>query len=290
MSCQYRRACNTLNEFADDIIAKALSRSASISEDNTAGKDERASLIESLLSDLQDDTVAVRKVVMDLFIAGQNMTGTMAAWLLAQLEANPDVFQRIRSEILDTFGPEDAPRAPLTWDNLKSCKSLQHAILETLRMYPLLPNIGRNAKCDTTLPYGGGADGSEPIAVPKGAFVTVNTYLMHRRAEDWGSDGWEFNPDRWKGRKYGPEYAPFGAGPRVCVRSCIALRLLDLADGEQVGQAVAKAEISYMVARLMQRYSEIQAPSGQHNLTKGYKAIVAPKYGVKLCLREARRP
>lgn len=93
---------------------------------------------------------------------------------------------------------------------------------------------------------------------------------MHRREQDWGADAWSFNPDRWLGRKFGPEYAPFGGGPRVCV-----------------GQHIAKAEMAYLLARILQRYTEIKAPDGQDNLEKGYKAIVAPKNGVKIRLRAA---
>lgn len=150
-------------------------------------------------------------------IAGQNMTGTTAAWLFAQLERHPEIYKQVREEVLAKFGTEHEPKEPLIWSNMKACTTMQNVILETLRMYPLLANIGRNAKCDTVLPQGGGPDGLQPIAVPKGATVTCNVYLTHRREEEWGSDAWEFRPDRWIGRKFGPEYAPFGGGARICV-------------------------------------------------------------------------
>lgn len=145
------------------------------------------------------------------------MTGTMAAWVFAQLEAHPDMFQRVRAEVLEMFGTEQDPRSPMTWENLKACRTLQNVMFETLRCYPLLANIGRNAACDTVLPRGGGPDGSLPIAVPKGTTMALNVYLMHRREEEWSADSSEWKPDRWIGRKFGPEYAPFGAGPRICV-------------------------------------------------------------------------
>ena len=31
---------------------------------------------------------------------------------------------------------------------------------------------------------------------------------LHRREEEWGQDSWEWKPDRWEGRKIGPEYVP----------------------------------------------------------------------------------
>lgn len=214
---QYRRACSTLNSFADGLIQKAVERSSQSAKQH----DEQESvadfaLVDSLVEEFKDP-VMVRDLVMDLFIAGQNMTGTIAAWVFAQLERNPVVFRDLRREIIDMFGTEHNPKAPIIWDNLRACTQLQHVIHETLRMYPLLANIGRNAKRDTVLPRGGGPDGTQPIAVPRGTSLTCNVYLMHRSQEDWNEDAWEFKPSRWAGRKFGPEYAPFGAGPRICI-------------------------------------------------------------------------
>ncbi|KXT05195.1 hypothetical protein AC578_8433 [Pseudocercospora eumusae] len=266
-SPRYRKACATLNKFADDLIARAIDRRRGVPD----GVDiAEFGLVDSLVKDI-GDPIQIRNLVMDLFIAGQNMTGTMAAWVFAQLEAHPDIFQRVRAEVLDKFGAEEAPLAPLTWDNLRSCTTMQHVILETLRMYPLLANIGRNAKRDTVLPRGGGEDGMQPIAVPKGAAITANVYLMHRREQEWGEDAWDFKPDRWIGRKIAADYAPFGMGPRICV-----------------GQQLTMTEMSYLMARMMQHFSEMKAPEGQDNLTKGYRVVVAPKNGVKVRLRRCR--
>lgn len=158
-------------------------------------------------------------------------------------------------------------------------------------MYPLLANIGRHAKCDTVLPRGGGEDGSLPIAVPKGAAVTCNVYLLHRRQEEWGEDAWEFNPDRWIGRKFGPEYAPFGMGPRVCVgrESLLFFSFFPpcLTDLSSSLEHLSMTEISFLIARMMQHFSEMKSPEGQDDLTKGYRVVVAPKNGVKVKLRRA---
>jgi len=46
-------------------------------------------------------------------------------------------------------------------------------------------------------------------------------------------------------------------------------------------------ELSFLVTRMIQRFSGIKAPAGQDNLTKGYRAVVAPKNGVSVRLRQA---
>ncbi|KAK5125949.1 hypothetical protein LTR85_011304 [Meristemomyces frigidus] len=268
-SPQYRHACATLNHFADRLIAQAISRASAAYIDENGMADGKFRLIDNLVRDV-GDPVEIRNIILDLFIAGQNMRGTMAAWVFAQLEHHPEVFRCVREEVLDKFGTEGELKEPVTWSSLKACSTMQHVILETLRMYPLLANVGRNAKCDTVLPRGGGPDGQQPVAVPKGATVTCNVYLMHRGEEAWGSDACQFRPDRWVGRKLGPEYAPFGGGPRVCI-----------------GQQLTMTEISLLLVRMMQRFSDIQAPQGQDNLVKGYRAVLAPKNGVKVRLRRA---
>ena len=213
---QYRTACATLVRFADNLIVEAVHHCKDMSEEDLKLSDDGYGMIAGMAREL-GDPVKIRNLAMDLFIAGQNMTGTMAAWAFACLERHPDVFGRLRTEVFAKFGTEDDPLAPMTWNNLRACTTLQHVIMETMRMFPLIANVGRNAKCDTVLPRGGGSDGLQPIAVPKGAAVVCNVYLMHRREQEWGHDALEWKPDRWAGRRYGPEYSPFGAGPRVCI-------------------------------------------------------------------------
>lgn len=84
----------------------------------------------------------------------------------------------------------------MTWDRLQQCQLLSNCINETMRLYPTLPNIGRQTIRDTVLPTGGGEDGQQPLALPKGTVVMCCLYLMHRRPEEWGADTEEFRPER----------------------------------------------------------------------------------------------
>ena len=86
-----------------------------------------------------------------------------------------------------------------------------------LRLYPVVPVNLREAVKDTTLPVGGGEDGSKPVFVPKGTQVDYSVHVMHRLPHLWGEDADEFRPERWVGRKPGWEYLPFNGGPRICL-------------------------------------------------------------------------
>lgn len=138
-------------------------------------------------------------------------------------------------KVLDIFGAHDEPsKIEMTWDTLQKCDKIGRCVNETMRLYPTLPSIGRAANKDTSLPTGGGENGTQPVAVAKGTVVMCSLYLMHRRNQEWGEDTGKWIPERCKaptfyhhtqrrltfakgiGRTPGHEFAPFGGGPRIC--------------------------------------------------------------------------
>ena len=94
-----------------------------------------------------------------------------------------------------------------------------------LRLYPSVPINSRFALEATTLPRGGGADGSKPVMVRKGDAVAYAAYAMHRRKSLYGEDADSFRPERWDPdennavnlKKIGWGYLPFNGGPRICL-------------------------------------------------------------------------
>jgi cytochrome P450 len=91
-----------------------------------------------------------------------------------------------------------------------------------LRIYPPVAINARMAATSTTLPTGGGPDGTAPIYVAKGQHVIFFTWSPHRSTTVWGPDALEFRPERWE--ELGDEkiqsveggYFPFLLGPRAC--------------------------------------------------------------------------
>jgi cytochrome P450 monooxygenase len=68
----------------------------------------------------------------------------------------------------------------------------------------------RQAANDTTLPRGGGPDGSQPIFVEKGDIAHCNRYLLHRDESYWGADAAEFKPERWENARPLWNFVPYG--------------------------------------------------------------------------------
>ncbi|KAL3476590.1 cytochrome P450 [Aspergillus californicus] len=126
-----------------------------------------------------------------------------------------------------------------TWEQIGSLQYTRWVIQETLRLYPPTTSNARIANKDTTLPNGGGADGSSPIFVPKGGIVHFSTWARHRQGTDFGEDPESFYPGRWQHLSPDvPGFLPFNKGPRICP-----------------GQHVAMAVITYIVARTFQTFA-----------------------------------
>lgn len=151
---------------------------------------------------------------------------------------------KLREEILATVGPEDEP----TYRDLKDMSYLKAVVNETLRLYPAVPYNTRVALRDTTLPKGGGPDGSQRVGVLEGMVMAYSPYIMQRRPDlyppvsDTFADVNQFSPERWEHwHPKGHEYVPFNAGPRICV-----------------GQQFALTEMAYVLCRMFQRYGRVE--------------------------------
>lgn len=186
------------------------------------------------------DPVELRSQLLNILLAGRDTTASLLSWTMMLLARHPQIFHKLRQAILDTFGTYTQPN-PITFAGLKSCQYLQHTLNESLRLYPVVPMNRRTAVRDTTIPRGGGPDGTLPVFVPKGGAVGYNVHIMHRRKDLWGDDAEEFHPERWLNRKPGWDYIPFNGGPRICI-----------------GQQFALTEAGYVLVRLLQRFDHIE--------------------------------
>jgi len=106
---------------------------------------------------------------------------------------------KLRREIMGAVGPTAQP----TYENLKPIKFLQNILNETLRLYPVVPYNVRRSLHNTTLPTGGGQDGTQPIGILTDTPVACSTLVMQRRADLYPppESGFpaldKFVPERW---------------------------------------------------------------------------------------------
>lgn len=108
---------------------------------------------------------------------------------------NPAVLDKLRSEVSVVLGKDKN----ITRTHVQRMPYLHNVIKETLRLYPPVPINSRFCNKVTTLPRGGGPDGSSPILVREGMPVAYSVYHMQRREDLYGPDPLAFRPERWDG-------------------------------------------------------------------------------------------
>jgi cytochrome P450 len=270
---KWRRAVKTVRSFVNRYVQQALEQERMRADEKTGEEEETGDY--NLLSELAKQThdpIELRDQILGVLVAGRDTTAVLLSWTLAELAIHPKLYSELRSSILSTFGPDPtSPTTPLTFASLKSHHPIQNFLNEVLRLHPIVPLNNRLCVNDTILPVGGGADGTQPIAVQKGELVNFVVYQMHRRKDIWGEDADEFKPDRWEGRKIGWEFVPFSGGARVCL-----------------GQQYALTEASYLLVRLLQTYDRVEHADGaEARLKKNFGLTMFPANGCKVRMRKA---
>lgn len=241
----YKENNKVVNEFVRHYVNLALQKGSLEKKAEEGHGKEKYVFLEELAKQTRDPE-EIKAQLLNILLAGRDTTASLLSWLFHQMLRNPEVFLKLRSTIIETFGTYDDP-AEITFATLKGCQYLQYCLNETLRLWTVVPGNGRRSNKPTTIPRGGGPDGESPIYLKAQTDVNYSIHVMHRRKDIWGEDADEFKPERFQGRKPGWEFLPFNGGPRICI-----------------GQQFALTEASYVTVRLLQRFDQIEA--GKHEL------------------------
>lgn len=258
----------TMDRFIEPWISEALNTSQEELDSKFSKKD---TFLHALARRTRDRKV-IRDQLVALLLAGRDTTSTTMSWMILELARKPAVVAKLRKEIADVVGSRgERP----TYENTKDMKYLTWIINETLRLYPVVPFNVRTSLTDTTLPRGGGPDGTQPIGIPKDTAIGYSTLIMQRRrdlypaiSEDFPYDPLEWVPERWatwQPRQHGGwTFIPFNGGPRICI-----------------GQQFAMVEMAYVIIRLFTEYDRV-IDYGNDDVQLGITITLAPHPGVKV--------
>lgn len=248
------------------VLDEYVGRYVSLALDNEA--DEKDDSLLAALTKETRDPVFLRDSLVSALLAGRDTTAATLSWLIKELSKDPELYEDLRNETLDSLGEDGIP----TYSQIKNLKLLQATINETLRVYPIVPFNIRTSLKDTTLPRGGGPDGLSPIFVPGGTSIVYSPLVMQRTQDIPDAEQW--HPRRWIGdsgtEKYVPAnwtYIPFNGGPRICL-----------------GQNFALTEIAYAMARILQRFKAVEncdEPLVGDDLGLRFDITLTPRHGVK---------
>jgi cytochrome P450 len=134
-----------------------------------------------------------------LLFAGHETSAIGLSWAVYYLLSNPDVLERMRSEITASDGTPDA---------LARLPYLKAVVQETLRIAPIVTEVLRLLLKPLQL---------DRYTIPAGYALAPAAAIAHFDPETFPAPD-AFRPERFLERSFSPfEYMPFGGGHRRCV-------------------------------------------------------------------------
>lgn len=204
-----RRALADADAFVYDIIAKRRAEGDSI--------EDRGDLLSMLLLAEDDDgqrmsDKQVRDEAVTLLLAGHETTANTLNWTFYQLAQEPEAEAKLHEELDRVLGG----RVP-TLDDLKQLPYTEMVIKESMRLFPPVPSVGRQAIEDVQI---------GDYLIEKGTSVGTFWYATQRDPRYW-DDPLAFKPERFSLENEAQidryTYMPFGSGARICVGSAFAM-------------------------------------------------------------------
>ncbi|HMK73107.1 MAG TPA: cytochrome P450, partial [Myxococcaceae bacterium] len=194
----------------------------------------------------------VRDETITMFSAGHETIANCLAWTFYLLSEHPDVESRLHAEV------DALPGVP-TFEDVARLRFTSMVLFESMRLYPPVWLMVRRPAEDFPL------DG---YVVPKGAYIHVSQFLMHRDAR-YFPDPLRFDPLRWtpEAEAARPKYCyfPFGGGGRKCI-----------------GEGFALAEGILVLATIARRFRLRLVPG--HRVEPEPFVTLRPKYGMTMRL------
>lgn len=144
--------------------------------------------------------------VVIFFLAGHETSASLLGWALWCLAATPSHAEQVAKEA-QVFMIEPS------FAGLSKMPLTRNVLRETLRLYPPVPMMVREAKRGQTF---------RNRQVPQGAQIVISPWHLGRHEDAW-EDADAFKPERWEAKPAREAYLPFSAGPRVCPGAAFAM-------------------------------------------------------------------
>lgn len=143
--------------------------------------------------------------------AGHETVATTISHCIMFLSIYPQFQDKVVEEIMRVYPEQNDSLIDLQL--LSELEYMDCAIKETLRLLPNNPLFARQTIADFEITPG--------VILPKGTFLSFNTFYLHRRKDIWGEDANAFNPDNFlpqnNSKRHPYSYLPFSGGKRICI-------------------------------------------------------------------------
>ena len=202
--------------------------------------------------------------MMNFLAAGHETTASAISWATYLLCRHPKAQKKLREELLTSSSAITDPAMSISSKAIARLPYLNAVLNETLRLFPSIPILLREADHDSTI---------QGHFIPKGTTVIICPWAINTSKALWGDDALDFRPERWlkpgeaNAGGAGTNYAngTFSHGPRSCI-----------------GKEFSKAEFACLLAALISRF-EIECENDTPKVHDGFLSA-SPKGGMMLKL------
>ncbi|KAK5640778.1 hypothetical protein RI129_009325 [Pyrocoelia pectoralis] len=187
------------------------------SENNVIRNDFLDSMLElkKKLGEDQFTNMDVAGRAVEFLTGSFDTSSSVIAFALYELAANPEMFQKLRSEVDEAL----LKRKDLDYGSVQELKYLEYVICETLRLHPPGLILLRACTKPFTFPPPRGQGTGEDIDIEVDVPVIIPIYGLHTDPT-YFKDPYVFNPERFmpenKESIVRGTYLPFSDGPRAC--------------------------------------------------------------------------
>ncbi|KAL5285749.1 Cyp6a9.2 family protein [Megaselia abdita] len=148
-------------------------------------------------------------------LAGFETSSSTMSFMLHELASHPEIQSKLRSHLKEVLQRHNGE---ITYECMKEMTYLEQVIMETIRKYPIIPNLLRLTQEDYHVP-------DSNLILEKGMSVLIPIRAIHYD-EDIYPNPHKFNPDRFSpeemSKRHPQSFLGFGDGPRNCIGSRFA--------------------------------------------------------------------
>ncbi|XP_032688235.1 cytochrome P450 4C1-like isoform X2 [Odontomachus brunneus] len=216
LSREQQKHVNFLCSVAEEVIQqKENARDNLVENKNQSAMFSRKAFLDILMEASDEDKKFTRKEIIDeintMSFGATDTTAITLNFMMFMLANFPEVQQKVYEELLKIYGTQDPKFASVKFEDLQHMNYMERVIKETLRLFSIVPVVGR--QLDTDLQIG-------DYILPKGAEIAILILAVHRNEKYWPK-ALTFDPDRFlpgnMANIYPYSYMPFSNGPRNCI-------------------------------------------------------------------------
>ncbi|CAI2354831.1 unnamed protein product [Caenorhabditis sp. 36 PRJEB53466] len=254
----------TLKKFTNDAIVERRAAIASGKVEKQTSK-RKMNFLDILLSSEESNELTsedIRQEVDTFIFAGHDTTTTALSWVCWNLAHNPEVQEKVYSELVDVFGED--PNEDVTPEGINKLEYTERVLKESKRVVAPVPGVQRKLTKDIVI------DG---MTIPSEANITISPTVLHCNPQVYPNPD-KFDPDRFlveeSVKRNAYDYIPFSAGLRNCI-----------------GQKFSQLNEKVMLIHLMKNF-RIEPNLDYYGTKPTFEVVAKPSNGIPVKLIRRR--